>query len=463
MKNYLALIRKADFIDLYRYGIIYISETSSVEFICAPEDLSSHIEVFDELVKYANEFDNAFVYIFVHYKLPEDARRNTINIDDVQHIYPLDNEAMREFATSFDERIHISEPIWNNAIFELQKKWAVQNSLKGAQNLWKILNIAYPIEEVQRIITTEIVEQVIEDLYSNRRPEGALPLTAYLMRYERHAFYPKDTIGFFMDAVHAYCNFISKTEIESIESTQAYAVFAKRKMNSLKYKDIISKCKKEKDLESFKAALQKNCPEYSYFDVAPLFFALRNNFHEGLDGDYLRYYKECTKLASEENLSIAIYMLGVILGHSKTYDALYESLPLAIFQPKFKFKQKTTQQITSEKVSKKIEEKECTLAGSNVPLTINRTHIEELVDDSSEVKTIYSKMNQDDGIDSNQQDSETSHIIKNLFEEEITYPCFMVKPTKTGKIPKRTKDIKKANTKEEYILYLSKGYQSYNS
>jgi hypothetical protein len=265
---------------------------------------------------------------------------------------------------------------------------------------------------------------------------------------------------------------MSKTEIESIESTKAYAVFTKRKMKSLKYKDIISKCTKEKDLEGFRSALQDNCPEYSYFEVAPLFFALRNKFNEGLEGDYIKFYKECTKLASDENLSIAIYMLGIILGHSKTYDALYESLPLAIFKQKNESLESSLSknELLSKTNVKSSKEKNFAIetSQSEIPVIITKPHIEELVDDSNAM-CISSKMNQchDEKENEDAKQNQSSSIVEtDLFEEQrIKFPFFMRKLTKKGTVPRKPKpnDIVQVGSKEEYSVYNSKGYKFYKN
>ena len=41
----------------------------------------------------------------------------------------------------------------------------------------------------------------------NKKPTGVLPIWVYLLRYERHSFYPRDKRGFFCDALHAIMNY----------------------------------------------------------------------------------------------------------------------------------------------------------------------------------------------------------------------------------------------------------------
>lgn len=399
MKNYLALIRKADFNDLYRYGFLRISEHSSVEFTCSPDNLTSNPEMFIELTKNANEFDYAFEYLLIHYELADDAPKTSINIEEVKHIYPLDHDSQRELATSFDERIQICQPIWNDAVIDLQKYWAVRSCIKGAQNIWQIFKIQYPIESIQKVVTIDIVKQLVHLVYSGQAPHGDIPLLIYLLRYERHAFYSKGTIGYFLDALHAYCNYYIKSETDSIESANAYKILSKFRDNE-KFKNIIKGCyenKKNAAINTYLDTLRNICPEFSYFEVAPLFLALRNYWSEGLTDDYMNVYKACSSYTSEENYAIVMYMLGVVLGHEKTYDALYEALHLAIFKPKQivapkpEPAKKTT--LKSAKTLKK-SKTSSKMVVEDVPMDVEVPHVEPMATEAQESITIPSKMNE---------------------------------------------------------------------
>ena len=67
MKHYLALIRKADFTDLFKYGSLHINNDMKTDFQCPVEELPEHPELFRALSYYANSFDNAFAYLIIHY------------------------------------------------------------------------------------------------------------------------------------------------------------------------------------------------------------------------------------------------------------------------------------------------------------------------------------------------------------------------------------------------------------
>ena len=125
MANYLALIRKADFVDLYKYGSIHINKDMTRQFSCKVEELPNRKPIFDDLSYFANAFDSTFTYLFIHYE-NNFGRVNDINIADVRGLYPLDNEAKTELSLSLDPRIKINKPLWPDAVFNLQKRQTIQ-------------------------------------------------------------------------------------------------------------------------------------------------------------------------------------------------------------------------------------------------------------------------------------------------------------------------------------------------
>ena len=58
MANYLALIRKADFVDLYKYGSLHINRDMIRQFTCKIEELPNREPIFRDLSNFANAFDS---------------------------------------------------------------------------------------------------------------------------------------------------------------------------------------------------------------------------------------------------------------------------------------------------------------------------------------------------------------------------------------------------------------------
>jgi hypothetical protein len=332
MKNYIILIRKADFADLYKYGYLYINKERVVSFDCSIEKLSDRENLFNKLFEFTNPFDYTFAYLLVHYR--KDELSNRLNIEDVQHVFALDEEAQKELSISLDEKINIENPIWPKFIQNLKIKMDIEASKNGAENIWKILKIKDNLDKYYKVIGDPIIKEIYNELYLGKRPSGDLSIWVYLLRYERHSFYPSETIGYFFDAIHVFVNFLSKKENDSIDDMEiAVFSFLKRLNKKLAYNEIINAIKNSEECRGFIKKMG-DVTSICYIEVAPLFFILKRLFIEGFDlhkdkaNDYL---KHSSKFG--ESYYWAIYLLGIVLGYDKTYDCLYEQLHLPIFKP----------------------------------------------------------------------------------------------------------------------------------
>lgn len=336
MANYLALIRKADFVDLYKYGSIHVNKELTRPFTCSVEELPNKEAIFNDLTCFANAFDSTFTYLFLHYE-NNLGRINDINIADVRGIYPLDNEAKTELSLSLDPRIKINAPLWPDAVFNLQKKQSIQDCKNGALNIWKIYNLPESIEETGQIVNDKILTEVVDELYENRHPSGKLPIWVYIMRYERHAFYPPNTIGAFMDAVNAIFNYMAGREVDSaeIESTMImrFLAYCNEQMPNMQFDEILQKLsiQTEPNIVHFLNEVDGIEKNVDLLKATSLFFIYRNRYKENFK--YEEKWEQVGKKYGKE-FSVACYMLGCILGHEHTYDCMYEHLPLAIFKGK---------------------------------------------------------------------------------------------------------------------------------
>ena len=332
MTNYLALIRKADFTDLFNFGKLHVNNDMKVDFKCDVEDLPWHKELFDALTLYANSFDNAFTYLIIHYcKEGNQGLSNDVYIEDVKHVYPLDSESKINFETTFDERIRIEEPLWNDAVLALQKQHMFIECKKGAQNLRQICGLITNSSECEEIITGDIVKEVVNELYGDIRPQGELSPWVYLLRYERHSYYPHNTVGCFMDMVNVMCNRHAQKEVEErdIQGTGIFQILNTYRNTDIKFEKLYGIINEQ--ASNFVSMAKYYAPDVDFIKIASLFFILRNKFTDDFKYDSI-FINHCKKY--EKEFEIALYLLGVILGHKHTYDCMYEELPLAIFKPK---------------------------------------------------------------------------------------------------------------------------------
>ena len=434
MANYLALIRKADFVDLYKYGSIHINKDMTRQFSCKVEELPNRKPIFDDLSYFANAFDSTVTYLFLHYE-SNLGKANDINIADVRGLYPLDQEAKMELSLSLDPRIKINEPLWPDAVFNLQKRQTTQDCKNGASNIWKIYNLSDSIEDMHNVINDSVIGEVVNELYENRRPNGELPIWVYIMRYERHAFYPNNTIGAFMDAVNAIFNFSQKREVDSAEIESTLIMLFFQHCNdynaNMSFNEVIQRLYAQEDsrITNFINLTRSIVSDFDLIKAATLFFIYRNRYKEEFKNE--DGWNQSKTIGKE--FSIACYMLGCILGHEHTYDCLYEHLPLAIF------KMKGTKAIVKDTVVEEpIKEQE--------PTNEESSNQSDVIDSNDETKTIPKKQ-----VGDNNEQTINAKVLPK-------FPCKMGKPKKGGGFSKSPKP-KVVYNMNNYLELESQGWK----
>lgn len=335
MKDYLILLPKSSFTDLFKYGYLYTDSQRWILFDGDTISLSNNIEVRDKVFDCANAFDYTFTYLIVHFKA-QSTMDGRIDIGNVQNLFPLDNDGKREIELSLDQRIRINEPIWSSFTHELQIKFLYDDAEKGASNIWEILKLETPISEAQEIFSNENLKEIVREVFYDLRPKGELPFWVYLMRYERHGFFPKTTKGYFYDLINVYINKIQYQELpaEAIETTSIYTFLNELPMD-LHLEELLDILSEEQLGRNFLDKVNEIAGLKTYgVIVAILFLDLRNKFAKGfyLDEDSEKYISHSVSTYPRET-QYALYLLGLYLGNSHTFECLYDTLPLPIFKP----------------------------------------------------------------------------------------------------------------------------------
>lgn len=332
MINYVSIIRKAEFTDLFKYGQQYVSH--AYPFDGALEDAGNEY-LFNHLTSWMNNFDYSYEYVIIHFKKENYCGTSMIvSITDVEAVYALDDEAQKMIALSMDERIELKLSPWSRPFKQLKFNRMISNSYKGVDNVWTIFSLPADAKATcAQVIKDEYVEEALQEIIHNRRPSGDLSLWVYLLRYERHAYYTHNTRGFFCDFIHVACNWSSHKEQDS--QTLATGTNAYKMMKGDKLVDLA------KSLKDSNLALQVNeATGCKFHVVAPLFLLLKETFSEGLDRKkkignrtFDSYIDYCKKTFGD-SFCLAAYLLGVTLGYDKTYDCLYDTQRLKIFKSK---------------------------------------------------------------------------------------------------------------------------------
>lgn len=327
MKNYLSIIRKLDFVDLFKYGQFNINYAVQFE-----GELSDHFnddELFDNLTSKMNIYEYSFEYLIVDFKAKDFANQYiTIDIRNVKGLYTFDAEAKREMAISFDPRIQIHVSPWADKFERLKQKLSIRQSLRGVDNLWTIFDLPESDRlRCEQIIKEDDIQEVFRELNANERPSGEMSIWIYLLRYERHSFYPKDMLGFFCDFIHVYCNFSKKEELkgEVAESTRLYQDL--KTCITPQFAQLL-----EIVNSSPLAQLTEQVSSCRFTIVAPLFLFLKSQFVEGMEHKPDESLISYAKKVGGFECSVAVYLLGITLGYDKTYDAFYETCDLVFFK-----------------------------------------------------------------------------------------------------------------------------------
>ena len=471
MKNYLALIRKADFTDLFKYGRFHINNDMKTDFQCSVEELPEHPELFMAISHYANAFDNAFSYLIIHYtKESTKGLPNDLYIEDVKHIYPLDFESKSNLEFSFDERIRIEEPIWSEAVLELQKHMTKLECKKGAHNIHQIIGFGQSDFNCEDIINDDIINEFVDELYEDRRPKGDLSIWVYLLRYERHAFYPQNILGCFMDMVNVVCNRLGGYEAseQEVAGTNIYKLldlFRSFDPSELQFNIIYSSILEEENGKKFLELVNRIENRVDFIKTTILFMFLRNRYTDDFKFEP-KIIDHCKKLGVE--FELASYLFGIVLGHIHTYDCLYEKLPLAIFKEKVVIPEKLeekTQHNQGKKHPKTTEQPKDESSQATEEITKEPISPEESENGIQEGIIVESRMNSreafptdDVPVTDNKGETIPNDMEKKPLKTIPSFPCVMAKLRKDGTPYSNCTPIT-VTSPDMYFKYEKKGWK----
>ncbi len=336
MNYYFALIRKSEFTDLFKYGKLCLNPNF---IITIDNDISKtpiNSSLFDPWINQNFSFEYSWEYLVIYYgKDTTNEKNEEVNIENILKVFPLDNDAKQQIELSFDHRIKIEQPICEDVINKLRNQQEYINSKQGVDNIWSIFQIPYDKDLYNNVITDRILFEFASSLDS--KPNGELSYWTYLMRYKRHAFYPQETIGYFMDVVHVLCNYKQKQEVwdEDVEQTSIMQLLREDPFNNeTKVPDMIEKLEVEEKAANILSVLNKLENQVNVLQTSVLFLMILDKYRENgithteRDHNFINNGIERCK----NDFLLALYMLGVVLGHKKTYDCLYETLPLSCFK-----------------------------------------------------------------------------------------------------------------------------------
>ena len=327
--NYLTMLRKSDFVDLFKYGHIFVQQA-----VVFDGDFSLHAqdrELFEQVTYQLNDFDYSIEYLILHHTSSAYQRAPfCLNIEQVQNVYALDQMASSQLKMSLDSRIVINVSPWEDFFVDLEEKRWWRQAQKGIDILWHKFQLDPALQtECQKLFP----ETDALTLYRHKKRGGTLvgdhSALVYLTCYGRHDFYPQKARGFFCDLVHSYTNF--HKEGEQLQAWQPELLTSNLK-NEPDFKNVLNDFKK--GVEPICKDMIQQCPNYHHYITGPLFFQLKKLAEEKilLGDSIVEYVLELHKEYGGLDVPLAIYLLGIILGRENLYDSYYDDCKLPCFQ-----------------------------------------------------------------------------------------------------------------------------------
>lgn len=324
--NYILLLKKSDIIDLFKFGYLN-AYCPSVSFDGDIMSLSADKKKAGTLFKNANPFEYSIEYYLVHIQTQKKLAKR-VTIDNVIHIYALDDDSLR-VGLNLNPPIRLEKPIWKDAYEQFQIGLMVNSAMEGVSNVFNAFKLTFDIKR-RGFISNKDIKDVFRLTYNGLRPNGKLSIWTYLLMYERHHNYPKDTRGFFLDSLHAYANFMQQKEIDAPVSQSRLGSQILACKENAQFKDILKMIDDNKDVASVNKTFK------GFFCVASLFLLLKKEFEDGLEYGKLYYGKHLPdlysvlKLYGEDELKLSLYLLGLTLGWENTYKYIYQSKPIPV-------------------------------------------------------------------------------------------------------------------------------------
>lgn len=326
--EYIAVIRRAEFVDLFKYGYLFLPHSVRLD---RPMREGEGRDTFDELVRWMPTYEYSFEYLLIRFlDSDEDILVRTVHIEQVMAVYTFDERAQHELSISFDTRIKIQVSVWVEWFSEKWKQSFRQQCEQGVVAIWSLFGLSDEDKRVcEETISKEVKDQIFELIFSGRRPKGELPAWVYLFLYERHAFYPKDkNKGYFLDYIHIYLSVLEGKEQDiDVRDTTIEAVTLLEGAKSDTFSAL------QDSIASSTLHVKANEKAPYFHDTAPLFLYLKSRCVEGFDQTLLEA-KTKAALMNEPYKRLALYLLGLALGYDKVYDVYYDKLPLSIFNDK---------------------------------------------------------------------------------------------------------------------------------
>lgn len=328
MNNYLVPLNRYQFAQFYRYGYTYITNSTLLEFDgqfseTTKQNLANHFS-------FISPFEYDEEYLILHLSKVVEAALDNIyfEVQEIAAIYPLSKQAKLSIQEKIDQRIKLSEPIFESVLPIIESTIQKKEIEKAIDALWQICDIEGSKDDLLNVIG---IDNIFKGLDYRKKGIKASKIEnedywSILIAYDRFEYFPNENIGYFYDAGQVFAHFNNKPTFEG-SGLHSF-------LNGLKPKTIAKELlyQLENNSESQKYISKTYVDGLKRYLVAPLFLMLRDNLRNN-DNIYnsaliknLSFFKGFGK-----EFDAAIILLGAFFGYKKFYDLYYDKLNLRFY------------------------------------------------------------------------------------------------------------------------------------
>lgn len=259
---------------VFKNGIYNTACCPNVKFDGNIDALRTNVKLADALFKKANPIEYSIDYLLLH--ICKTGSISVLQIKDVISIYALDNSAY-SIGIDMNPSITLNTPIWQEAFERFQIKTNISKALEGVKLIEELFGIGKL--NISKIKKKYLVD-TFESAYYETEPEGNSSPWTYLLRYERHENYPKDSRGYFIDALHVFGNIKRKSSYHGslIENSHKGKEINEQKNSKFNYLASLLKADK-----SFSKKVKAATGSADFIPIAALFLNLKDCFKNGMD------------------------------------------------------------------------------------------------------------------------------------------------------------------------------------
>lgn len=328
MKNKkLTIINKEQFTNLYRLGDINIHK----DFIVQDD------EIFDLLNLFKCEFDEDYLILEINYNKNINNAFYNLKIINVNKIFALSQKAQNYFKPKFNQNINFYIYPDNSILEKIKEQREIENINKGIDvfiNKYDFMNL----NKIEEKIGMNFIKESLVQFSKDNLKEKYISFYFDLLKYKREGFFPNKSVQYLYDlmiiiilksrdekAIEKYVN--GKFSLDKSPSYQKLSLSNHDTLTELIH---FIKNSEDEDIHKFINAMDgiENIIIGSiYLNLKDLLNEKKVNYQEKLENIIDSFSKEY-----QDELSVALYFIGLFFGYKNLYSDYYDSLDLNIFK-----------------------------------------------------------------------------------------------------------------------------------